>query len=159
MLIGVTIAVISWQLGSSSKQASTSVRKMFHLLLLLVYVPGVLYECALLYIATGVALALMAVIDLLRILQVPPFAEILKRAFVSFADEKDTGVIAFTPFCLLVGCSLPLWILPCPCHCNALGLNPKLLPSLAGILTIGFGDTAASVIGSKFGHTKWRSML
>ncbi|XP_065369637.1 dolichol kinase [Calliphora vicina] len=156
-LVAATIFVISWQLRRNTKQASTRVRKMFHLLVVLVYVPGLLYECAFLYIASGVALALMAIFDLLRILRMPPFASILESAFHSFADEKDAGVIAFTPFCLLIGCSMPMWILPCPCYRNDYGLNPKLLPLFSGILTVGFGDTAASVIGSKFGHTKWRN--
>lgn len=130
---------------------------MFHLLVVLVYIPGLLYDCAFLYIASGVALALMAVFELLRILRMPPLALILDSAFHSFADEKDTGIIAFTPFCLLIGCSVPMWLLPCPCYRNEYDLNPKLLKLLAGILTIGFGDTAASVVGSKFGQTKWRS--
>lgn len=158
-MVGATVFVINWQLHSSTKYASTRVRKMFHLLLVLVYVPGLLYECSFLYIATGVALALMAIFDLLRILHMPPFAKILENAFHSFADEKDAGVIAFTPFCLLIGCSLPLWLLPCPCYQNDNGLNPKMLSLLSGILTVGFGDTAASVIGSKYGHTKWKSMF
>ncbi|KAI8119065.1 hypothetical protein FF38_02006 [Lucilia cuprina] len=156
-LVAATVFVISWQLRRSTKQASTRVRKMFHLLVVLVYIPGLLYECAFLYIASGVALALMAIFDLLRILKMPPFANILESAFHSFADEKDAGVIAFTPFCLLIGCSIPMWLQPCPCFQNDKGLNPKLLPLLAGILTIGFGDTAASVIGSKYGNTKWKN--
>lgn len=139
------------------KHATTSIRKLFHILVVLVYIPGLLYECAFLYIASGVALALITVFDLLRILQMPPLGEILEKAFHSFADEKDAGIIAFTPMCLLIGCSLPMWIMPCPCTTNENGLNEKLLPLLAGILTIGFGDTAASVIGSKYGRTKWKS--
>ncbi|KAM7341650.1 dolichol kinase isoform 2-T2 [Cochliomyia hominivorax] len=158
-LVGATVFIISWQLKSNTKHASTRVRKMFHLLVVLVYVPGLIYECAFLYIASGVALALMAIFDILRILRMPPLAKILENAFHSFADEKDAGVIAFTPFCLLIGCSLPMWVLPCPCYQNNSGLNPRLLPLLSGILTVGFGDTAASVIGSKYGHTKWKTLV
>lgn len=157
-LVGATVFVICWQLRFSG-QASTRVRKAFHFLIVLVYVPGLLYECAFLYIASGVAFALMAIFDLLRILRMPPFSIILQNAFHTFADEKDSGLIAFTPFCLLIGCSLPMWLLPCPCYQNSNGINPNLLPLLSGILTVGFGDTAASIIGSKFGHTKWKSNL
>lgn len=155
-LVGATVFIIYWQLQIRG-QASTRVRKTFHFLIVLVYVPGILYECAFLYIASGVALALMVVFDLLRILRMPPFGTILQDAFHTFADEKDSGLIAFTPFCLLIGCSLPMWLLPCPCYHDSSGINPKLLPLFSGILTIGFGDTAASIIGSKFGHTKWKS--
>ncbi|XP_075166599.1 dolichol kinase [Haematobia irritans] len=155
-LVGATIAVVCWQLRNT-KHATTSVRKLFHLLVVLVYIPGFLYECVFLYIASGVALALIAIFDLLRILKMPPLGEILEKAFHSFADEKDAGIIAFTPICLLIGSSLPMWIMPCPCITGEHGLNNKLLPLLAGILTIGFGDTAASVIGSKWGRTKWKN--
>lgn len=154
--MGATVAVVCWQL-QNLKHATTSVRKLFHLLVVLVYIPGFLYECEFLYIASGVALALVTLFDLLRILKMPPLGDILEKAFYSFADEKDAGIIAFTPLCLLIGCSLPMWIMPCPCQTNDHNLNPKLLPLLAGILTIGFGDTAASVIGSKYGRTKWKS--
>ncbi|XP_013106888.2 dolichol kinase isoform X1 [Stomoxys calcitrans] len=155
-LVGATIIVVCWQLRNS-QHATTSVRKLFHLLVVLVYIPGFLYECVFLYIASGVALALIAIFDLLRILKMPPLGEILEKAFFSFADEKDAGLIAFTPMCLLIGSSLPMWIMPCPCVTDEHGLNSQLLALLAGILTIGFGDTAASVIGSKWGRTKWRN--
>ncbi|XP_073812626.1 dolichol kinase [Musca autumnalis] len=155
-LVVATVAVVCWQLRNA-QHATTSVRKLFHIFMVLVYIPGLLYECAFLYIASGVALALITIFDLLRILRMPPLGEILEKAFHSFADEKDAGIIAFTPMCLLIGCSLPIWIMPCPCHTNEQGLNVKLLPLLSGVLTIGFGDTAASVIGSKYGRNKWNN--
>lgn len=126
-------------------------RKIFHLLIVLVYVPGIVYECALLYLATGVALAVFVVLELLRVLKIPPFAEKLADAFRSFKDEKDAGDMALTPFCLLIGCSMPLWLTPCPCS------GGDVLPLLSGILAVGVGDTAASVVGSKLGRNKWGS--
>lgn len=157
-LVIATVAVVCWQLRNA-QHATTSVRKLFHIFMVLVYIPGLLYECAFLYIASGVAMALITIFDLLRILKMPPLGEILEKAFHSFADEKDAGIIAFTPMCLLIGCSLPIWIMPCPCAINEHGLNVKLLPLLSGVLTIGFGDTAASVIGSKYGRNKWKSKI
>lgn len=117
--------------------------------------PGLIYQCALLYLATGVALAIFVVLELLRLLQMPPFATTLTQAFDSFKDEKDAGGLALTPFCLLIGCALPIWLTPCPCL--RAGKDSPLLLLLSGILTVGVGDTAASVLGSKYGRNKWSS--
>ncbi|XP_030385369.1 dolichol kinase [Scaptodrosophila lebanonensis] len=150
-LVGLTAATVGWQLRNS-RRASTRVRKIFHLLIDLVFIPGIVYQCALLYISTGIALAVFTVLELFRLLEVPPFAARLKDAFNSFKDEKDAGRLALTPFCLLIGCSLPIWLTPCPCDAVAAG---NTLALLSGILAVGVGDTAASVVGSKLGRIKW----
>ncbi|XP_055837172.1 dolichol kinase [Episyrphus balteatus] len=149
-----TILAVKWQIGSS-EQASTRVRKIFHILIVLVYIPGLIYQCTFLYLATGVALAAFSVLDMIRMLKIPPISSILDDAFATLHDEKDAGNIALTPFCLLIGCSLPMWINPCPCSevDSASGVN--MLPMLAGILSVGIGDTSASILGSKFGRHKW----
>ncbi|XP_016958445.1 dolichol kinase [Drosophila biarmipes] len=148
LLVVLTCITVAWQIGSASK-ANTRVRKIFHLLIVLVYIPGLVFECALLYLATGVALAAFVVLEILRLLKIPPFADRLADAFQSFKDEKDAGELALTPFCLLIGCSMPIWMTPCPCA------GGDTLALLSGILAVGVGDTAASVVGSKLGRNKW----
>ncbi|KAH8372845.1 hypothetical protein KR009_006581, partial [Drosophila setifemur] len=148
MLVGLTCITVSWQLKSSS-MANTRVRKIFHLLIVLVYVPGLIFECSLLYLATGVALAAFVVLEMLRLLHIPPLAGRLAEAFRSFKDDKDAGDLALTPFCLLIGCSMPIWMTPCPCSVG------DTLALLSGILAVGVGDTAASIVGSKYGRNKW----
>uniref|UniRef100_A0A1A9V5B3 dolichol kinase n=1 Tax=Glossina austeni TaxID=7395 RepID=A0A1A9V5B3_GLOAU len=156
VLSSAAVCAVAWQLHRA-QMASTSVRKIFHVLLVLVYTPGILYQCTLLYVAIGAALALMVIIEILRLLCIPPLGEVLRKAFKCFADEKDAGLIALTPFCLLIGCSLPLWLKPCPCLITNSQSNIQFLPLMAGVLTIGFGDTAASIFGSKYGRIKWRN--
>lgn len=152
-LLGITVAAVSWHL-SRNKTSNTRIRKIFHILIVLVFVPGLIYQCTFLFVASGVVLALLLLLELVRILELKPFADILQQAVNSFVDEKDAGVVAMTPIYLLVGCSLPVWLHPCPCDLtDAAGF--ELLPLMAGVISVGLGDTAASVIGSKFGRFHW----
>lgn len=125
---------------------------------MLVFVPGLIYQCTFLFVASGVALAAFILLELVRIIRLEPFAETLQQAVQSFADEKDAGIVALTPIYLLVGFSLPIWLHPCPCDLtDAAGF--ELLPLMAGVISVGLGDTAASVIGSKFGRIHWPNSI
>ncbi|KAG8227783.1 hypothetical protein J437_LFUL006417 [Ladona fulva] len=140
---------------TKSTVASTVVRKNFHYLIVAVYIPGVIFDCSLLYLSSGIALAIFILVEMVRVLQIQPFGDILQKSFESFADEKDQGVLALTPIYLLAGCSLPLWIKPDYCSAGP----ERYLPALAGILSVGIGDTAASVGGSLYGKHKWSGII
>lgn len=154
-LLGITMAAVSWHLNRN-QTSNTRTRKIFHVLIVLAFVPGLIYQCTFLFVASGVALALLVLLELVRIIKLKPFAGILQQAIESFVDEKDAGIVALTPIYLLVGCSLPMWLHPCPCDLtDAAGF--ELLPLMAGVISVGLGDTAASVVGSKFGRYHWPS--
>ena len=70
------------------------------------------------------------------------------QAFEIFLDEKDSGELILTNLYLLAGVSLPIWLTPDLDHTNKLIL-------LSGVLSIGVGDSAASIVGSKFGKIKF----
>lgn len=84
-------------------------------------------------------------LQILRILNIPPLGQLLQDGFNNFADEKDS-LVSLTPLYLLCGLSATLW-LPTESMC--------ILPLMSGVLTIGVGDTFASVVGSKWGKRQW----
>ncbi|OXU21029.1 hypothetical protein TSAR_011509 [Trichomalopsis sarcophagae] len=138
-----SVAVVFQVLRNS--QATTSVRKIFHVLAVMVYIPGLIWQPTFLYLASGVVLTLFSLIELLRILNLPPLGSFLQDGFSLFADEKDS-MISLTPLYLLSGLSATLWM-----PTESMGL----LPLMSGVLTIGIGDTAASLVGSHWGKHKW----
>jgi dolichol kinase len=145
--------VVVWQ-TKRHENASTRDRKSFHILMCLMFVPGLMFQCYLLYITTIITLAVFLVLEIARVIKLYPVSEILESTITAFIDEKDAGKVALTPFYLLIGCSLPLWIHPSPCDETNSSMF-TFLPMLSGIISIGIGDTFASIVGSKFGKHKW----
>ena len=99
-------------------------------------------------------LAILCVLETARVIKLYPVADVLETSVSAFIDEKDAGYIALTPIYLLVGCACGLWIHPSPCDL-ADTTEDEILPLIAGILSVGVGDTFASVVGSKLGKHKW----
>lgn len=156
VIVGIYIALlilagmaVTWQINKG-QQGTTSTRKIFHILIVLVFVPGLIFQCQFLYVASVIVLAIFIVLELARVISLFPVADALQSSIAAFIDEKDAGKVALTPIYLLVGCSAPLWIHHSPCKGST-----ELLPLLSGVLSIGIGDTFASVIGSKLGRHKW----
>ena len=64
-----------------------------------------------------------------------------------FKDEKDVGDLVLTNLYLLSGVSLPLWIT------TDLQKADRIL-LMSGVLSVGIGDSFASIVGSKYGKLK-----
>ncbi len=84
------------------------------------------------------------------------FGEIINFWVSGFRDYQDEGRLLLTPIYLLVGCALPIWLTDVE---DGNVLTPvQYSAAIAGILSIGVGDTFASIGGSLFGRTRWRGM-
>lgn len=134
-LIGMTVATVTWQMNRNGK-SNTRTRKIFHVLIVFVFVPGLIYQCAFLFVASGIALALMIVLETMRVIQLAPIHNALEQAVKCFIDEKDAGSVALTPIYLLIGCSAPFWLHPCPCDLTD-SAGFEILPLMAGVISVG----------------------
>ena len=145
LLWGVCTLLALHIVSRQNSKATTVTRKYFHFLIVIVYTSGVLVDRSLLYLASIVGLSVMILLEHMRFAQIPPVANFVKEAFKTFQDKHDQGDLILTNIYLLAGVSLPLWI-----TADLDNADPVVL--LSGVLSIGVGDSFASIIGSKFGR-------
>ncbi|KAL6228397.1 hypothetical protein ACLB2K_002347 [Fragaria x ananassa] len=69
------------------------------------------------------------------------------RAWAPVTDPPSDDLLIVSHFSLLLGCALPIWL--------SFGNNDRPLSPFSGILSLGIGDTMASVVGHKYGVLRW----
>jgi dolichol kinase len=63
---GLAVLAVSIQI-QREQQASTVIRKYFHILAVAVFIPGLIRECCFLYLASGVVLALITALEVRKL--------------------------------------------------------------------------------------------
>jgi dolichol kinase len=106
------------------------------------------------------ALGLFVLAEGLRMAQLPPFSTSVFAFMRSYLDIRDSGAIILSHIYLLLGCAVPLFL-----HyavfvvlTNDHHLDVQLwdyLPAVSGVMVLGVGDAAASVVGSYWGTLFW----
>lgn len=143
------------QSGSKKHQASTVVRKYFHLIVVATYVPGLIYDRQLLHVASVGCLGVFLFLEYVRYFRIRPLGQLLRQVLTLFLDERDSGPLILTHIYLLLGMSLPIWLFPGPCAPKGILPGAGSLVPYAGVLAVGVGDTVASVFGSTMGEIRW----
>ncbi|KAB7505111.1 Dolichol kinase [Armadillidium nasatum] len=143
----------------------TVLRKIFHILMVFIMVPGIIKDPSLTYLAATGATIFFLLLEIVRVSKINPFSSLLNSLFSNFLDEKDQGSLVLSHIYLLAGLTLPLWLYPCdfvytePASNNsASAVNNAqfcILPLLAGILSVGIGDSAASIGGTYIGKHRF----
>ncbi|NWR33897.1 DOLK kinase, partial [Tachuris rubrigastra] len=140
---------------SKKHQASTITRKYFHFIVVATYVPGLIYDRQLLYVAAVLCLAVFIFLEYVRYFRIKPFGQTLRHLLSLFLDERDSGPLILTHIYLLLGMSLPVWLFPRSCAPKGTLAGAGALVPYSGVLAVGVGDTIASVFGSTMGEIKW----
>ncbi|OWF43116.1 dolichol kinase-like [Mizuhopecten yessoensis] len=150
VLIGLSVVIVYVRNASAAGgRVSSDQRKVFHLVMLAVYVPGLLMDPSFLWTSSVIGLGVMVILEVMRMNSIWPLGAILKKNYKVFVDSQDQGEIILTPLYLLLGFSLPVWIIPMD------KLDSTDLRLYAGVLSLGVGDTMASVGGAFMGRHRW----
>ncbi|XP_001517971.3 dolichol kinase [Ornithorhynchus anatinus] len=136
---------------SKKYRASTVTRKYFHCLVVATYVPGLVLDRPLLYVAAVLCLAALVFLEYVRFFRIKPLGQTLRSLLSLFLDERDSGPLILTHIYLLLGLSFPVWLFPRPCRL----VGAAALVPYSGVLAVGVGDTVASVFGSTVGEIRW----
>jgi len=133
--------------------STTRLRKCFHLLAVVLFLPIVYIAAELLTVACAVVLSLMLLLEYARhvnLFGITPFLDDWLRPFTA---DVDKGPVIYSPMTLLLGCVLPLFVLGAPSKNN---IFSYVLAS-SGILVLGVTDAMAAVVGSAYGRHRWHS--
>lgn len=146
ILIGVggTQLTESVHVFGQGSRGTIIVRKLFHLLAVVLFQPVVISDPEFLGFSQFIALGLFIVLEALRVYHT--HLKIVKKLsgyLVQYLDGKDPsdGGIIFTHISLLLGLSIPVWF--------ELGYSSEfsVLRASAGILSVGVGDAMAACVG------------
>lgn len=137
-------------------------RKVFHGTMVLMFLPTIHIDPAFCAFAMAVALAIFLLLDLFRASQLPPISRPLTNFLAPYVDGRDyRGPVIVSHVFLLIGSAIPLWL--SLANVNRTGSFPwaswdaqtRDVSMVSGIICVGLGDAAASLVGRRFGRHKW----
>lgn len=137
-------------------------RKVFHGMMVAMLLPTIFIDPAFISLALSLILALFLILDLLRASQLPPLSRPIASFLTPYVDGRDLrGPIVVSHIFLLIGCAVPLWLSLAGASFS--GVEPwrgwevatRDVSMIAGVVCVGMGDAAASLIGRRYGRRKW----
>ncbi|KAL1128755.1 hypothetical protein V6Z11_A13G269600 [Gossypium hirsutum] len=114
-----------YNISKNSKIERILLRKYYHLLAVSMFLPALIYQ----------------------VWRIWPLGQLVHQFMSAFTDHRDSDILIVSHFSLLLGCALPIWM--------SSGFNDRPLIPFAGILSLGIGDTMASMVGHKYGVLRW----
>lgn len=137
-------------------------RKVFHGTMVAMLLPTIYIDPCFVALALGLVLAIFLLLDLIRASQLPPLSRPIASFLTPYVDGRDLrGPVVVSHIFLLIGCATPLWL--SLAGIDRAGEEPwkgweavsRDVSMAAGVVCVGMGDAAASLIGRRFGRRKW----
>ncbi|KAJ4423527.1 dolichol kinase [Gnomoniopsis sp. IMI 355080] len=158
-IIVVGLAIV-FQL-SKSYEVDTR-RKVFHFMMVSMFLPAIFIDPAWCSLALTIVLAIFLLLDMLRASQLPPLSTPIKLFLQPYVDGRDyQGPVVVSHIFLLIGCAIPLWLSLASLPRSGTGclrgweIPTRELSMVSGVVCVGLGDAAASLIGRRWGIRKW----
>ncbi|MCJ1471816.1 hypothetical protein MMC13_000457 [Lambiella insularis] len=137
-------------------------RKVFHGMMVVMFLPTMFLDPAFIGLAFALILAIFLLLDLFRASQLPPISKPLTYFLAPYVDGRDhRGPIIVSPIFLLIGCAIPLWLSLAATKRSGAAffegwdVQTRELGMITGIVCVGMGDAAASLIGRRYGRRRW----
>ncbi|TKA27815.1 hypothetical protein B0A50_04916 [Salinomyces thailandicus] len=139
-------------------------RKVFHGVMVAMLVPSIFVDPCFCALALAIILAIFLILEVIRAGQVPPLGNAIGRIVAPYVDGRDLrGPVVVSHIFLLIGCAVPLWFTLASIdrgdQLNWVGWeladNRREVAMVAGVICVGMGDAAASLIGRRYGRHKW----
>ena len=121
---------------------------MFHFIAIAAILPAMFINLANIAIVSFLTFWAMLWMSIYSSHQIYPYGGYLRRLSATITDYRDGGKIVLTPVYLLFGLASPIWL-------DLLRCGTMRLSSAAGLISIGIGDSVASIIGRSYGRNRW----
>ncbi|KAI6782401.1 Dolichol kinase-like protein [Emericellopsis cladophorae] len=137
-------------------------RKVFHFMMVGILLPGTFIDPTFAALVLAIVLAIFLGLDLLRASQLPPLSKPIASFLAPYVDGRDfRGPVVISHIFLLIGCAIPLWLALAALPRSGAGSNAgwevptREVSMVSGVICVGLGDAAASLIGRRYGRRKW----
>ncbi|PNY26462.1 Dolichol kinase sec59 [Tolypocladium capitatum] len=137
-------------------------RKVFHFMMVGMFLPSTYIDPTYAALALSLVLAVFLMLDLLRASQLPPLSKPIASFLAPYVDGRDfRGPVVVSHIFLLIGCAIPLWLALAALPRTGTGcmagweVPTRDASMVSGVICVGLGDAAASLIGRRYGHRKW----
>jgi dolichol kinase len=137
-------------------------RKLFHGMMVTMFLPTIPIDPCFVALALSLALAVFLLLDLFRASQLPPLSRPLTLFLAPYVDGRDhRGPVVVSHIFLLIGCAVPLWLeLAASSRIGTGAMDGWAIPTksiglISGVVCVGMGDAAASLVGRRFGRRRW----
>ncbi|KAK0516216.1 hypothetical protein JMJ35_000819 [Cladonia borealis] len=166
LICGYCLVVIAGGLAAVFRLSSVAEvdtrRKVFHGMMVAMFLPTIFLDPTFVSLALILILAIFLLLDLFRASQLPPLSKPLTYFLAPYVDGRDhRGPVIVSHIFLLIGCAIPLWL-----SLAAVQLEGEMpwegwdvvrreVSMVSGVICVGMGDAAASLIGRRFGRRRW----
>ncbi|KAI5300290.1 hypothetical protein KEM55_008333, partial [Ascosphaera atra] len=137
-------------------------RKVFHGMMVAMLLPTTFIDPAFVSLALAGVLSIFLLLELFRAAQLPPISIPLTNFIAPYVDGRDyRGPVVISHIFLLIGCAIPLWLslasTPLSGSAPWAGWEVQYrdISMVSGVICVGMGDAAASLIGRRFGRRRW----
>jgi dolichol kinase len=160
--VTVLAAGIATVLSLTSVVEVDTRRKVFHGIMVAMLLPTVFVDPCFVALALMLILAIFLLLDLFRASQLPPISRPLTNFLAPYVDGRDhRGPVIISHVFLLIGCAVPLWLSLAGAPRSGVGpwigwdVIERDVSMVSGVICVGMGDAAASLIGRRYGRHKW----